>query len=96
MILEAFAALFTGPVHEESIAGVEHENRDDHVDHHAECGDAAEESENQSEPAKEFGGDGEECEHRRNALVFEEAHGGAEAVAAPPAKHLLRSVRKHH
>lgn len=97
MILEAFALLLPSPVHEEAVVHVHRRDRDHHIADDAERGNAAEQADDQAQPAEELGTDGQKCQRRRNAhLLREEAHGAVEAVASEPAQHLLRAVCEEH
>src|SRR5271165_451952 len=95
MILKAFALLLAAPVHEEPIDVVHCRDRNQHVHNDSECRNAAEQAHDESETTEELRTNGEKGQRRRNPhLLGEEAHGALEAVAAKPAQHLLRSVRK--
>ena len=68
-----------------------------HVHHDAEGRDAAEQADDQSQAAEEFGANRQKSQWSRDAhLLGEEAHGALEAVAAKPAQHLLRAVREKY
>ena len=97
MILVTLALLLTRPVHEEAEMTVNHEDDHEHLDPDPEGGDAREESDNQPQPAKELGNDGEQGERRRDSqLVGEETHGSAEAETTEPAQELLAAVSQKH
>ena len=70
-------------------------DRNQHIHRHAKSGNSAEEAEDQSDSSKELRRDGERREQCGDMhLTFEVAHGAGEAVAAEPARHLLRAVRE--
>jgi len=93
MVFEALAFLIAGPVHEQAVLRMHHDHSYQHVAHDSECGNAAEESDDEAQSAEELGADGEKGDGRRDShLMGEETHGAAEAVSAEPAQHLLRAV----
>ena len=62
----------------------------------AECGDASQESDGKPERAKEFRGDRQEGEDRRNTGARKILHGAFKAVAAEPTERFLNTVRENH
>src|SRR5713226_2404548 len=95
VIFNSLAFLIAGPVHEQAELPVHQGDGCHHIAEDAEGGDASEESKDESQPAEEFGADGEKRERRGNAhLVGEKTHGGTETITAKPAQHFLRAVSK--
>jgi len=97
VIFKALAFLVAKPVHEKTAGGVGGQDGDDHVGGDAESSHAAEQSANQPQRAGELRKNREERKHCGDVHgAREKVHRAAEAVAAEPAEHFLRAVRKHH
>src|SRR5580658_108886 len=94
MIFDSLALLAARPVHEEAIRQVNHEDRPDHLDAYAESGNAGEQSDNQSQSAKEFSADDQKRHGSGYSHVLKESHGAVKTVASEPAQHFLRPMRE--
>lgn len=93
MVFIAFAFLRAVPVHKESHCEMDLDDRDQHDTGDAKDGDAAEQTDDQAESAKELREDGNYGEDGRDAeLCGHEVDGAAETVAAEPSQGLLQAV----
>jgi hypothetical protein len=92
VVFVAFTLLRAQPVGKETEMPVDHRDGHHHIAGDAERGDAAEESDEQPDAAKEFGADSQKREDVR--LLSEKAHSACEAVATEPAKSLLSTMGK--
>jgi hypothetical protein len=97
VVLVSLTLLVSKPVREKSEVPVNHRNGDKHVYANAQRGDAAQESENQAQPAEELRANRQEGQRGRDAQrLGEKAHGAAKAIATEPAQHLLRPVSEEN
>lgn len=95
MEFDAFAFLPAPPVQEEAILKMDEEGGHHHIAQQTESGDAGEQSEQQTEPAKELGNDRKKTERGRNMQeAGHSGHGRRKARAAEPARHSLRAMRE--
>src|ERR1700704_2654507 len=93
MVLITFSLLCSGPVHKEAESAMNHCDGHDHVAKDSKGRNASEQSQDKTQSAEEFRGDGQKCEYRRNVQDSrEEAHRSGEAVATEPPEHLLGAV----
>ncbi len=96
VIFKAFTFLLAEPVHEKSVGGVDSRDGDDHVRGNAECGNATDTAEYQTDGAGEFRRNRQKRQRCRNVhLLREIIHRAGKAIAAEPAKRLLCAVREH-
>lgn len=93
----SFALLLAGPVHEESVAHVEHRGGHRQFEAYEERGDAGEGAEDQRNAAEELDQNGGQGEDPRNVEgAGEKLHGAGVTVAAEQAEQLLCAMRKDH
>lgn len=96
VIFIAFTFLLPEPVHEKSVSSVNNHDGDDHVRGNAECGNATDTAEYQTDGAGEFRRNRQKRQRCRNVhLLREIIHRAGKAIAAEPAKRLLCAVREH-
>src|SRR5580700_2823294 len=93
MVLVTLALLCSCPIHKEAEMVMYHRHSHDHIEGDSECRNSGQESKNQAESAKEFCGDRQERERRRNVHdAGEKTHRSGEAVSAKPTQHLLGTM----
>ena len=93
VILDTMTLLVAKPVDEKTELPVNLEHGDEHRNRNAERGDAAQESDDQAEAAKELRGDGEVGEWRGDAeMIVKCADSGFQARTAEPTQKFLRAV----
>src|SRR5215471_18062791 len=93
VILESLTFLCTRPVHKEPELMMNHGYGHNHVGENSQCGNSGQESENQAEATKEFRGDSQKREQRRNVHhAGKKAHSSTKAVPAKPTQHLLGAM----
>ena len=93
MVLITFSLLSSSPVHPEAELTMNHRDGHDHVAKDCKGRNASEQSEDETQSAEEFRGDGQKREYGRNVQDSrEEAHRAGEAVATEPPQHLLGAV----
>ena len=93
VILDTMTLLVGRPVDEKPELPVNLEHGDEHRNHNAERGDAAQESDDQAEAAKELRGDGEVGEWRGDAeMIVKCADSDFQARTAEPTQKFLRAV----
>ena len=93
VILDTMTLLVARPVDEKPELPVNLEHGDKHRNRNAERGDAAQESDDQAEAAKELRGDGEVGEWRGDAeMIVKCADSDFQARTAEPTQKFLRAV----
>src|ERR1700704_1446662 len=96
MVFESLALLIPRPVHEESVGHVNHEDGANHLYTNSQSGDASQQAEDETQPAKKFSADDKKRDRSGHTHLGEESHCAVEAIAAKPAQHLLRAVSEVH
>src|ERR1700730_9872658 len=93
VVLITFSLLCSSPVHKEAESSVNQCDGHDHVAKDSKGRNAREQSQDKTQSAEEFRGDGQKSEYSRNVHNSrEEAHGTDEAVSTEPSEHLLGAV----
>src|SRR4029077_752598 len=91
--LKTFSLLRARPVHKEAELMMDHYDGYEHVAKDSKGGDAGEQTEDEAQSPKEFRGNGQKCEYRRDVQHSgEEAHRAGESVSTEPSEHLLGAV----
>src|SRR6266436_1094078 len=93
VVFITFSLLCSRPVHPEAELTMNHRDGHDHVAKNSKGRKASEQSEDETQSAEEFCGDGQKCEYGRNVQDSrEEAHRAGEAITTEPSEHLLGAV----
>src|SRR5437868_5837428 len=93
MVLITFSLLRTSPVHPKAELMMDHCDSHDHVAKDPKGRNASEQSEDKTQSAEEFRGNGQKCECSRNMQDSrEEPHRASKAVPTEPPEHLLGAM----